>query len=135
MQPNQTPAACALLSLLRGEYCDWQIPLDAGSGKTSAHPCYKKVPMSDKTVLNRLQITPNPASNNFEVQLPVYFWQHTGSIQILNLLGRTLQNLPLANGQRSLIVKTAHLPNGLYLCIVQNEAGAIIAQEKLSIVR
>lgn len=53
-QTHQAPAACALLSLLRGEYCDWQLPADAGSGKTATHLRYKDVPLLGKQVLNRV---------------------------------------------------------------------------------
>lgn len=126
----QAPAACSLLSLLRGEYCEWLIPSDAGSGKTAARPRYKKVPLSGKTVLNRLLITPNPANHSFEVQLPAYLSDQPRSIQIVNLSGKTLQSVALAPEQQNINMSTRDLPNGILL--VQYTAdGIVVAAAKV----
>lgn len=114
-QGYQAPAACALLGLLRGEYCDWVLPEATESGKTEAHPRYKTAPLLEQSVLNRLSLAPNPANNSFEVTLPIYFGDQAGKVQLSDLSGKTLQTLPLTAEQHSLSVPTSDLPNGVYL--------------------
>ncbi|OWY21582.1 T9SS C-terminal target domain-containing protein [Sphingobacteriales bacterium UPWRP_1] len=79
-----------------------------------------------------LTLTPNPAATNVFVNyrgtekenLQVVLYTITGKEQLR-------QNMLYGNAQ----LHAANLPAGLYLCVVQNETGSIIAQEKLSIVR
>jgi hypothetical protein len=87
-QGYQAPAACALLSLLRGEYCEWQLPNNSGSGKTSSHPRYKTAPLLDKAAISRLNISPNPANNSITVQLPVYLSEQPMLLNIYDLQGK-----------------------------------------------
>ncbi len=113
----------ALLQQLLIENINFKTALPA-SGKSAAPLA------SQKTSL--LTLAPNPASNDVFVS---YRGVEKENLQVilLSITGKEQLRQSMIYGNANL--NTANLPNGLYICIVQNAVGSIVAQEKLSIVR
>ena len=112
---TQAPAAQTLLALLRGEYFEWQIPNETESSKTDTHPRYKDVALLGKEVLNRLSVTPNPANNSINVQLPNYLSEQPAVLNIYNLSGKLFATINTNKEQSTTTISTTDLPNGVYL--------------------
>lgn len=130
----QAPAACAMLSLLRGEYCEWQLPNNSGSGKTSPHPRHKTAPLLDKAAISGFKISPNPANNSITIQLPVYLSEQPVLLYIYDLQGRLYKTIPVESKQTIFIVSTSDFPNGLFLFSLRAD-GIILANAKVLIQR
>ncbi|HNI45332.1 MAG TPA: T9SS type A sorting domain-containing protein, partial [Chitinophagales bacterium] len=131
---QQSARACALLALLRGEYCDWVLPEDAGKTAAAAAPHYRTVPLLSRSVLNRLRVLPNPAGVSFEVELPVYFAEQRGSsVQVLDMSGRVVQQVAIDKEQQKVVVLSENLANGLY--VVQYFADGIVVSSAKVVVQ
>lgn len=126
---TQAPAACALLSLLRGEYCDWQLPTNAGSGKTERKG-YPQVPLIDLQASNKLMVRPNPGNDRIAVLVPPFVVEKEATIAVFDTNGKLYQQLGLAEGQSNLNLNISDLPNGIYI-VNMTADGATVATAKL----
>jgi|GEM_PF-3182243 len=124
-QTTQSVYARSILHFVQDALFNPDMPVILpASGKTN--------PTVANRMLSLLTLAPNPATDEVFVgyqgttknNLQVVLYSISGKEQMR-------QNMLYGNAR----LHTHLLPNGIYLCIVQNEAGAIIAQEKLSIVR
>jgi hypothetical protein len=81
-----------------------------------------------KKSTSNLSVYPNPSSNQFSVS--GYQFSENATIQIYDLTGKEILHLPILN-QKSEIVSTKNLPNGIYLLKVN--ANGIISEQKISV--
>ena len=69
----------------------------------------------------RIEVFPNPASDQIQLQFPM---NASGRLQLINAQGQAIQNIQITNS--NLILPIAHLPNGIYYFRWTNGSSSIM---------
>jgi len=140
MQPNQTPAACAMpLFLPTPKYIktplfvspQTTLPPYGGSGKTTPPP-YPQVPLINLKTENRLWVHPNPAREQVTINIPPFIAEKQTELYLYNTQGMAVQQIPVSPGEYTLTLPTQDLPNGVYFLSLMAD-GIRVAHAKLVI--
>lgn len=73
-------------------------------------------------------VYPNPVSSNQELSIELFKVNITGTIRIVNSIGRTLHNQSIRRGQSRIIVDTHDFPTGIYYASFQDDDEVHIAK-------
>jgi len=100
------------------------------------------LPLSRGEFPDILQVYPNPAQNTLTFALPEGQtppsggWGVTGDlgVKLLSLTGQTVLQITLGAGETNKTVSVAHLPEGVYVYVVE-DGGAVLARGKVAVVR
>lgn len=130
-QSFQSPSACALLSLLTGEHCEFLVPDDFENGKTGSPP-YPKVSLVDLKTANKLWVQPNPIKSQTNIFIPAFLFEENTCLQVFDINGLLLQQIALDKGQTVIMLDTEKWANGLYMLTLQS-GNVRLAQTKLMV--
>lgn len=93
--------------------------------------CPGSVSTHDFPLESSLKISPNPFNDQIALELDATDYKFL-QYQLMNLNGQILQQGELFNKQ---LLTTSTLPNGMYLLVIQNKEGVILARRKVVKVR
>ncbi|QQS30031.1 MAG: PKD domain-containing protein [Sphingobacteriales bacterium] len=99
-------------------------------------------PLQGGELQSMLQVYPNPAQNTLTFAFtegltpPSGGWGVEGElgVKLYNLTGQLVLQITLAAGEKSKTISVAHLPEGLYVYVVEN-GGVALARGKVAVVR
>ncbi|QQS28795.1 MAG: T9SS type A sorting domain-containing protein [Sphingobacteriales bacterium] len=99
-------------------------------------------PLQGGELQSMLQVYPNPAQNTLTFAFtegqtpPSGGWGVTGDlgVKLYNLTGQLVLQITLAAGEKSKTISVAHLPEGVYVYVVE-DGGAVLVRGKVTVVR
>ena len=96
----------------------------------SSHDCFLAIAEKNRMTNVATQLYPNPTSSSFTLALAV---EVEGTVELYDLSGRQLYSEAIWGNQT--VINTSNLAEGNYICIVRAENGAVLAQDKVVILR
>ena len=114
-QGPESAFACALLTNFTGQYCDWELWDDSGSGKQEEQPRFKTAKLLSKNELYKISVAPNPVANDAHIILPAHLPKQAAEIQIWNINGQLVKQINIAETAFSVDFSTHEFSNGVYL--------------------